>query len=287
MAEQEEKGSSNYTTVVFLLSIVSLILYYLFLKPVLDTGILGNAEQFSKYSRQKYIMMIILFFILFTIHMLGNIFHFQSMCGGSITDNIGKVFISTFIPWLLVFGFLMMVLIIFPGFKGAFSNVIGYYAVYRGANEILVKLLGNGTADTIIKESDSKSEDKNTLEKASDAVLKLIGNTGIMINQITPENFTEMWNMMKPVMKPEMRGSEGDKYKEDLLKLAIRRDNIGEFCWYFYTTILLTIMVKTMLLKQKCVTSLSTLKERTAKYNEQEQKQDEQKKKDDSVVYKS
>ena len=287
MAEKEEKkGPTDYSTLVLLLSLVVLILYYLFMKPVLDTGIMGNIEQFSKYSRQKYIMMIVIFCILFMLHMIGNVLNFQAMCGGSISDNIGKVFISTFVPWLLIFGLLMLVLIIFPGFKGAFSNVIGYYAVYRGANEILVKILGNGSIDTQIKESDAKPEDKTTLEKASDAVLKLVGNTSIMINQITPENFTEMWNMMKPIMKPDMRGSQGDKYKEELLKLAIRRDNIGEFCWYLYTTLLLMVVVKTMLMKQKCVTSLTALKQKTAEYNEKEAKDNEQKKKDDSVVYK-
>ena len=52
-----------------------------------------------------------------------------SKCGGSIGQNIGAAALFTFIPWLLIFGILLAVLIIFPGFKSAFSDVIGYYAV--------------------------------------------------------------------------------------------------------------------------------------------------------------
>jgi len=285
-AADETKKTTDNSTIILLLSIIVLILYYMFLKPVLELNILENIEDFAKYAKQKYIMMVILFCILFGIHMLGNVISFQNSCGGSIADNIGKVFISTFVPWLLIFGTLMVVLIIFPGFKGAFSNVIGYYAVYRGANEILVNILGNGTVDTEIDTSNAAEDDKNTLKKASDAVLKLVGNTSILINQITPENFSDMWNMMTPIMKPGMRGSAGDGAKAELLKNVILRDNIGEFCWYLYTTLLLMVIVKTMVAKQKCTTSLSQLKENVEEYNIQEEIKKQAQVKADSVVYK-
>ena len=284
-SDTEDKTSDN-STITLLISIVVLILYYMFLKPVLELNILENIEDFSKYVRQKYIMMIVLFCILFGFHMLGNVNSFQQSCGGSITDNIGKVFISTFVPWLLIFGTLMIVLIIFPGFKGAFSNVIGYYAVYRGANEILVNILGNGTIDQEIDSSDATDADKGKLEKASDAVLKLVGNTSILINQITPENFSDMWSMMTPIMKPSMRGSGGDRLKAELLKSVILRDNIGEFCWYLYTTLLLMVVVKTMIMKQKCTTTLSQLKENVGEYDDKESIKKQAQLKADSVVYK-
>ena len=288
MAESKSESKSQDNSVVtILLSIVVLILYYMFLKPVLKVEIIDNADSFAKFSKQKYIMMMVLFIILFLIHMAVNLLGFQNKCGGSLSNNIGKVFVSTFVPWLLIFGGLMLVLIIFPGFKGAFSNVIGYYVVYRISNKVLVKLLGNAQVDRTLEDvKDTDEKDKHLMEKASDAVLKLVGNTSIMINQITPENFEDMWNMMTPIMKPEMRGVGGAPLKAELLEQVILRDNIGECCWYLYTFLLLIVIVKTMLMKQECVTTVADLKEKESKFNKEEREKDEQDKKDSSVVYK-
>jgi hypothetical protein len=284
MAEPKSQDNSIFT---LLLSLIVLILYYMFLKPVLKVEIMSNVESFAKFQKQKYIMMIILFMLLFLIHMAVNLMGFQNKCGGSMSNNLGKVFISTFVPWLLIFGALMLVLIIFPGFKGAFSNVIGYYAVYSASNKILIKLLGNAQVDRPLEDvQDSESENANLLEKASDAVLKLVGNTSIMINQFTPENFEDMWKMMIPVMKPEMRGVANAPLKSELLEQVILRDNIGECCWYLYTLLLLMVIVKTMLMKQECVTTLSDLKEKEGDYDKQQREKDEQENKDKSVVYK-
>jgi len=284
MAEPKSQDNSIF---VMLLSIVVIILYYMFLKPVLNVEIMSNVETFAKFQKQKYIMMIVLFMVLFLVHMAVNLMGFQNKCGGSLSNNIGKVFISTFVPWLLIFGALMLVLIIFPGFKGAFSNVIGYYAVYRASNKILIKLLGNTQVDRPLKDvQGSEEENANILEKASDAVLKLVGNTSIMINQFTPENFEDMWNMMIPVMKPEMRGVANAPLKSELLEQVILRDNIGECCWYLYTMLLLLVIVKTMLMKQECVTTLTDIKEKEEEFDKHQREKDDQENKDKSVVYK-
>ena len=285
--EKSQDKSQDNSILTILLSLIVLILYYMFLKPVLKVEIMSSVDTFANLQKQKYIMMIILFMLLFLIHMAVNLMGFQNKCGGSISNNIGKVFVSTFVPWLLIFGGLMLVLIIFPGFKGAFSNVIGYFVVYRASNTILVKLLGNTQVDRTLEDVPGSDADKaNLLEKASDAVLKLVGNTSIMINQITPENFEDMWNMMTPIMKPEMRGVGGAPLKAELLEQVILRDNIGECCWYLYTFLLLIVIVKTMLMKQECVTTVSDLKEKESKFNKEEREKDEQDKKDSSVVYK-
>lgn len=284
MAEPKSQDNSIF---VMLLSIVVIILYYMFLKPVLKVEIMSNVETFAKFQKEKYIMMIVLFIVLFLVHMAVNLMGFQNKCGGSLSNNIGKVFISTFVPWLLIFGALMLVLIIFPGFKGAFSNVIGYYAVYRASNKILIKLLGNTQVDRPLEDvKGSEEENANILEKASDAVLKLVGNTSIMINQFTPENFEDMWNMMIPVMKPEMRGVANAPLKSELLEQVILRDNIGECCWYLYTMLLLLVIVKTMLMKQECVTTLTDIKEKEGEFDKHQREKDDQENKDKSVVYK-
>ena len=285
--------SPDNSLIAFLLSLVTLILYYMFLKPVLTIEVLNSTESFAKHSKKKYIMMLVLFSILSVVHFIVNLWGFQSKCGGTITENLGKVFVSTFAPWFIIFGLMMAVLIIFPGFKGTFSNVIGYYAVARSSNKILVQLMGNPEVDKeLSNNSDSTSDenvssDKSNIRKASDAILKLVGNTSILINQLTPENFMQMWGMLIPVMKTENQDSAVNApFKKQLLEDVVLRDNIGEFCWYLYTTILLMIMTKTMMLQQECVTTVAHVKENTDKYNKQEDEKKKREKENDKVVYK-
>ena len=168
--------SPDNSLIAFLLSLVTLILYYLFLKPILTIEVLNSTESFAKHSKKKYIMMLVLFSILSILHFIVNLWGFQSKCGGTITENLGKVFVSTFAPWFIIFGLMMAVLIIFPGFKGTFSNVIGYYAVARSSNKILVQLMGNAEVDKELSNTsdENDSSDKSNIRKASDAVLKMV-----------------------------------------------------------------------------------------------------------------
>jgi hypothetical protein len=287
--------NADYSTLGLLLTLVTIILYYMFLKPVLSIDAIASGENYQKYSSKRYKMMGILFGILVLIHMILNTWSFQANCGGTILDNMGKVFASTFVPWFLIFGGLLLVLIIFPGFKGAFSNVIGYYAVARGSTKILVELLGNRDVEIPLEEgnstasensSDGPAENKTSMRLASDAILKLVGNTSILINQITPENFIEMWNMLTPLMKKKYQTpGTADGLKSDLLENVVLRDNIGEFCWYMYTVVLLMVVVSTMMMQQECVTTVSSAKERAAEYDNQQENKKKESSKQDGITY--
>ena len=49
--------SPDNSLIAFLLSLVTLILYYLFLKPILTIEVLNSTESVAKHSKKKYIMM--------------------------------------------------------------------------------------------------------------------------------------------------------------------------------------------------------------------------------------
>ena len=287
--------NADFSTLGLLLTLAVIILYYMFLKPVLTLEAIASEENYTKFNTKRYRMMGILFGILVLIHMILNTWSFQANCGGTIMDNIGKVFSSTFVPWLLIFGGLLLTLIIFPGFKGAFSNVIGYYAVSRGSTSILVELLGNRDAEIPMEEGDAPNADgstdgpaqnKTSMRLASDAILKLVGNTSILINQITPENFIQMWGMLTPLMKKKYQvAGSADKLKSDLLENVVLRDNIGEFCWYIYTVVLLMVVVSTMMMQQECVTTVASAKERAAAYDKKQDDKNKEKGKQDGITY--
>ena len=271
MAEEEEtQNSGDNSGWGILFSLLVLVIYFMFMKPTLTIGMIEDNTLFMKYVRQKYIMMAILLCIMVALNLIINAIGFSNKCGGGAAENFGKVFMPTFIPWLLIFGAVLVILVVFPGFKGAFSNVIGYYAVARSANHVLVELLGNPEIDRQIEDAsgeESDPESKRAMKAASDAILKLVGNTSILINQITPTNFMGMWDMMTPLFKKEYRFPSGHmELKKELLELVRFKDNVGEFCWYLYTAVLLVILVKTRLMEVECVSSLSAYKERAFKY---------------------
>ena len=106
-------------------------------------------------------------------------------CGGNISENMGAAGVLTFLPWILIFGVLILILTIYPGFKSAFSDVVGYYYVAGSATKLLTELLVNKDIETKITEDPNMTPEKKlALESAADTIIKICGNTSILINQI-------------------------------------------------------------------------------------------------------
>jgi hypothetical protein len=186
-----------------------------------------------------------------------NVGYLMSKCGGSLDKNISAAAMYTIIPWILIFGILMIVLLIFPGFKSAFSDVIGYYIVSREANDIFGSILiGTDLNEEIEKTNDP--DKKNELTKAAEAIIKICGNKSIIINQMNPDNFSSVWDALKPLMKP---GSFDDiSIKQRLLDIVAYKENIGEAFWYIYASILISSIVYYNLATRGCVKSLEEIK---------------------------
>jgi len=209
-------------------------------------------------------------------------------CGGSVSQNVGAAAVMTFIPWVLIFGSLMLVLIAFPGFKSAFSNVIGYFVVAGEANNVLTTLLVNQeTKSAIDGETNTTPEKKQELSKAAEAILKLCGNMSVLINQIVPSNFEEYWSLLKPLMKPEYQtsGEQSTELKTKLLNLVVRRDNIGEALWYVYTAVLLISVIQYNLTTRGCVKDPSAMEASHQAFLKEEEIQNQQQAKLQNTIY--
>ena len=186
-----------------------------------------------------------------------NVGYLMSKCGGSLDKNIGAAALFTFIPWILIFGVLLAVLIIFPGFKSAFSDVIGYYVVSSGANNIFSSILLGTDLNDMISKAETQ-EEKDNLTKAAEAIMKIVGNRSILINQMNPDNFISIWDTLRPLMTP---GSyENGIIKQELLNLVVLKDNIGEAFWYVYTAILISSIVYYNLATRGCIKSVDQIK---------------------------
>lgn len=236
-----------------------------------------------------------------------NIWTIIDKCGGSASQNIGVAALFTFLPWSLLFGIIIVVLLVFPGFKTAFSDVIGYFYISEQAHILFSEMLSikGEIKDKINKESDENV--KQQLITTAEALIKLCGNMGILINQIVPSNFNDYWQLLQPLLKDSNILNESklfkDKqqsindaneklpesekipnsinatefYRDELLKLVVSRDNVGEFMWYLYTGILVISIIQYYILSRGCLSDASTMEKNYQNFLQKEQ--DEQNKK--------
>jgi len=256
------------------------------LKPALTIEILQDTKgaAFGAYSKTAY-MVLFVYFLAAVLSQFGvNASIIIDNCGGSMVDNIGAAALITFIPWIFIFGALMGILIVFPGFKSAFSNVIGYFAVSGQANALLTELLVNADISKAIDvESAGDTKKQLELQSAADAIIKLCGNMSILINQIVPDNFEQYWGMLTPLMKPAY--PTDIKMKQKLLDLVIMRDNIGEALWYIYTAILITSITQYQIVSRGCVEDSATMEAKHAAFVKGEDAIKAEQKKNSSATY--
>jgi hypothetical protein len=204
----------------------------------------------------------------------------SSTCGGNITENMGDAGVLTFLPWTLIFGVLIVILTIYPGFKSAFSDVIGYFWVSSSATKVITELLVNPKIQKKM-DQDTKStpEQNEDIMTAGNTVLKICGNTSVLINQIVPSNFQSYWNILTPLLKPKYQtdNPNTEKIRNELFEIVVTRDNIGEAMWYIYTGLLLTLFVQLKITTRGCVSSPKTMEANYQKFKNAEQKAKDQK----------
>jgi hypothetical protein len=289
--------------------LLTTLFYYMILKPNLDyKTVSNNGEQitdtnnlFKDYTTRNYVCLAIYLLLVMVIQFIVNASIITQKCGGSISENMGFAGMLTFIPWTLIFGVMIIILVIYPGFKSAFSDVIGYYWVANEANNLLVELLvqenvedalAKGVPDaaptaattntpvnqgTLVGGTQKGGDDKQAIREVTDLILKICGNTSILINQMTPRNFIQYWSLLNPLKKKELQtnknGTESARatqIRDTLFKLVVTRDNIGEILWYIYTGLLLTSIVQLKITTKGCAMNPKTMEENYAKFQEQE-----------------
>jgi hypothetical protein len=257
------------------------------LKPSLTYNDLIDVKKYEEYSKNNYLYLGIYLALVIIIQFIVNASVISTTCGGSISENIGAAGVLTFIPWTLIFGVIIMVLIIYPGFKSAFSDVIGYFYISGPATQTITELLVNRDVEKKLTGNETK-EEREALEDAADTIVKICGNTSILINQIVPDNFQDYWKILNPLKKTQYRDDnspETQDIRKQLFELVVTRDNIGEALWYIYTGILLTSIVQLKITTRGCNTNTATMEKN---YNEFLKKEEEAKAKQaeaDSTVY--
>lgn len=238
-------------------SVVNFIIFLIF------TGIyflkIRNKPSLQDYSSDAGIesyynsinMSLLLYFgITLLTQLITNIIVIANMCGGTFLSNLRYTALITFIPWIMIFGIVIILLISFPNFKNAFSDVVGYYSVSTKANEILSELLNHtnrikGETETIVDQNmnnsstvlsnDTNVEKLNKLQteiqnESSDLVSEIFSNLSLLINKMTPVNFNEYWDTLRPLMKEQYASltDEQDRYCYQLANTSNFTDHLNK-----------------------------------------------------------
>jgi hypothetical protein len=250
------------------------------LKPTLPYNLYKNEEFYKKYLSDSYMYLAVYFLMVMLVQFIVNSYVIANKCGGNITENMGAAGVFTFLPYTLIFGVVILILTIYPGFKSAFSDVVGYFYVSNTASKLLKELLVNKESANLIG-ADISEDKRKAMETASDMILKICGNNSILINQIVPSNFEQYWNILRPLMKSEYQ-TDNEKttdIQNRLFEVVVTRDNIGEAMWYIYTGLLLTSIVQLKISTRGCVSNLNTMEKNYQKFLENENKSKEKKEK--------
>ena len=267
--------------------ILTTIFYYMALKPNLSYDVIVDVKKYEEYNKNTYLYLGIYLVLTMLIQFGVNASVISTTCGGSITENIGAAGILTFIPWTLIFGVIIIVLMIYPGFKSAFSDVIGYFYISSSATKIITELLVNRDVEKKLTGTETK-EEKEALDDAADIIVKICGNTSILINQIVPDNFLNYWKILNPLMKLKYRDDnlqETKDIRQQLFELVVTRDNIGESLWYIYTGILLTSIVQLKITTRGCNSNSATMEKNYKAFLDKEAEEKAKKAETDNTVY--
>ena len=321
--------ANSYLNIITFL--ITTAMYYVFLKPKLTYSQITNPSDYESYTKSNYLYLGIYFVLIMVIQFAVNTAVITTNCGGSLTENVKIAGFLTFIPWTLIFGVIIIVLTVFPGFKTAFSDVIGYYFVSISANKWLIELLLNQDVSKALKGEKSTSSmatslstnvtnpsipsaqpvhlnpdnnnrksynhvdnmeggrtkilsnkkggagqtDEDKLQAAADVILKICGNTSILINQMVPSNFDQYWKLLDPLMKAQYRNNspEGNSLREKLFDLTVTRDNIGEGLWFIYTGLLIISVVQMKIVTTGCSSNVVAMQQKYQQYKQQEAQQ--------------
>ena len=61
-----------------------------------------------------------------------------------------------------------------------------------------------------------------------------------------------------------------DYYRDELLKLVVSRDNVGEFMWYLYTGVLVISIIQYYILSRGCLSDAATMEKNYQKFLQNE-----------------
>lgn len=168
----------------------------------------------------------------------------KTHCGGE--PQLISTFIYTVLPNFTVFGLIMLLLFLFPGWRAPFANTFGYAIAYvLGIKGIFNNMLPSKSGNKLIQQV---CEDSSTF-----------------INEITPENFDAFIGRMR---QNKLLSSGADQYIPQLYNLVMVKDNTAKLIWYLLTGCLVISTSYNAIMGIQCSRDPNALSEKQKQWSE-------------------
>jgi hypothetical protein len=223
---------------------ISTVAYFIAKHFLIDGSMSGDSSSLSTMLTVGYLIIVV-------GSQIGiNISNTAELCNG--TPQVVPAIMYTILPNFFIFGTLILLLSVFPGWKAPFSNTIGY----------LVVSLFMGVKGTFNNLFDSKG---------SELIDKICSDHSMIINEITHSNWDSFLARMATdgILKKNYKDLQSYK---DLWQCISVKNNIADFIWYILTGALVITTTYNALLDIKCSYSTKQSKENANKFAEQQVK---------------
>lgn len=206
--------------------------------------------------------------IILISQLYSNLTLLEATCKGN--SNFGMAVLVTLVPWVVIFGSIQVMLMVFPSWKRPFSNTFGYgIAKLAGVNSVLFKIL-----KPPIAAGDNKL--KKTLHD-------IYSNPALFINEITPANFDDFVRNSSFMFVPNASRSPAMAQFRNIIRA---KELVSEFIWYLLSGLLVTTVSYNAIVNSNCSNSVKEMKKRHDEYEvEVKKKQEEEKSAPPQKVY--
>ena len=212
----------------------------------------------------------------------------KSMCG---TNQWDTAFYMTFVPWLLIFGVLNVMLIVFPGWLAPFSNTFGYgVCKLAGLSGVMDQLFRFKRAGQVAPPTPTGKPDS---PQTDELLGKIYGDKGLLINEVTVDNFNDFWINMWPLFttKAQMLSSPpkdpngSNPLKGQLLALVQLKETVGMWVWYMLAGMLVVSISYNYIASASCTRAPEDIQARHQAFAAKEQAAAKEREQNEDKVY--
>ena len=245
----------------FLIITTILLIIKIFILPS------DNLDNFKNESSVMKIIFILYILLLLAGNYLINTSITTELCSG--TPQWGTTFIVTFIPWIIIFGILNIILIIFPGWLVPFSNTFGYFIVSLFGikdlfnDKIIIPKSYYGTVKYDGNTDDDDDDHDHHNINVARALQQIYGNESLLINEIPivgnsederVENFKNFYKTMQnlKIFRSDQVTEELENSKVQLYRLLKIKDYIAEYVWYILAGLLVSSITYNYIVNVGC-----------------------------------
>lgn len=183
----------------------------------------------------------------------------KKQCG---TENWSMAFTSTVVPWVLIFGIIVTMLNIYPGWISPFSNTFGYgLAHIVGSKKLLNQIFPPNP--TVQETSNIKPSE---VEDIKQSLAYIYSDQSIMLNEVTVENFEQFWEKTKALRSQASKTSL--ILKDKFRKMVQLKTLVGEYVWYLLSGSLAVSIGYNYSISPGCPPSEDSIKKAQARIEE-------------------